>query len=34
MITTRKRLDNFLDNYQFYSNSVEFRITSSKALEI
>ena len=33
MITTRKRLDNFLDNYQFYSNSVEFRIISSKALE-
>lgn len=33
MITTRKRLDNFLDNYQFYSNSVEFRIKSSKALE-
>ena len=33
MITTRKRLDDFLDNYQFYSNSVEFRITSSKALE-
>lgn len=33
MITTRKRLDDFLDNYQFYSNSVEFRIKSSKALE-
>ena len=33
MITTRKRLDNFLDNYQFYPNSVEFRIKSSKALE-
>lgn len=33
MITTRKRLDKFLDNYQFYSNSVEFRISSSKALE-
>ena len=33
MITTRKRLDNFLDNYHFYSNSVEFRISSSKALE-
>lgn len=33
MITTRKRLDAFLENYEFYSNSVEFRIISSKALE-
>lgn len=33
MITTKKRLDDFLDNYQFYSNSVEFRIKSSKAIE-
>lgn len=30
---TKKRLDDFLENYEFYSNSIEFRIISSKALE-
>lgn len=33
MITLDKRLDKFLDSYEFYPNSVDFRIISSKAIE-
>lgn len=33
MIKTSKRYQKFLDNYEFYHNSVNFRIRSSKALE-
>lgn len=33
MIQTSKRYQKFLDSYEFYANSVNFRIHSSKALE-
>ena len=33
MIILQNRLDNFLEGYIFYPNSVDFRIVSSKALE-